>query len=190
MRKIAALFTVLGVIALPLYAAATPTSAAPASAVHPATAAVCSGEADVGIYDASTHGYVAVGSGNRVVANNDIDNQGWYIYWDQQPTSPQYHQYALCWGPTGTWLTEEHDTPSMPMGAIITAGAASPWRFPQDSFFREIGCGTARDGMFMMNFPARQAWASDAVYRGNNAQLIPARSDADWVTVDSQCGVP
>jgi hypothetical protein len=191
LRTIGALLVVIGGLVLPL-GVATPTIAN-ASAATEAQASKCPGSPGHGIYDATTGKYVNLagvgGYKNRLVANSVVDAKQWSIYLDNQPTSPEYGEYALCNVNNGHWMTWNNDNGT----TILRADATTPWRSPRHTFFTDPWCGKAPDGKFLMDFAnagESPEMATTINFDGESAEMAPSHTNEDWFTVDGMCGVP
>jgi hypothetical protein len=157
---------------------------ADASSTTAAASSSCSGSPGHGFFDASTGRYVTV-DGNLMVANSPVDTRQWNVYYDNQPASPEYREFALCNAITGRWVSWELDGTSIVLGTF----AVSPWTNPEYSFFLDPWCGRAPDGKWLMDFlPNNFGWAT--TFQGHADQMEPSTVREDWFTGDGMCGVP
>jgi hypothetical protein len=155
-----------------------------ATSTTPTAIRACSGNPGHGFFNASTGRYVTV-DGDLMVSNSPVDTRQWNVYYDNQPTSPEYHEFAICNANTGLWLSWELDGTSIVLGTF----AASPWSNPEYSFFLDPWCGIAPDGKWLMDFlPGNFGWTT--TFQGHANQMEPSTVNQDWFTADGLCGVP
>ena len=160
-RRVAVLAAVTVAPLAAVTAAAGPTSATPSAA----SASTCSGSPGHGIYDASTGGYVNIYQ-DKMIANSRVNAKQWSVYYDNQPKSPEYHEFALCDMNTGHWMTWA----VVDGTTVLKVDGSSPWLTPRHSFFTDPWCGKAPDGKWLMDFQGQAGnFGSTISFNGESA---------------------